>query len=176
MWGLRGHRETPVFRKSFNVFQIQWMRGRDFFYPPQLPTCIWLVVHVFLSWGGWIWIKLTAPPDSILKALFNFDSCAQIFGVIFSQSLGKQETRKSLLETSMTCLRGCGDLGEDSHREEGERKSEKEGRDAAWGPKQETDDIYIYIYICGRRSREVWAEEWGRKTIRIRIEEVKLIP
>lgn len=51
----------------------------------------------------------------------------------------------------MTCLRGFGDLGEDSHREEGDRKSEKEGRDAAWGPKQETDDIYI----CGRRRREV---------------------
>lgn len=27
----------------------------------------------------------------------------------------------------------------------GDRKSEKEGRDAAWGPKQETADIYIYM-------------------------------
>lgn len=59
-------------------------------------------------------------------------------------------------------------MGEDSHREEGDRKSEKEGRDAAWGPKQETDDIYIFIW-GRRRSRE----EWGRKIIRIRMEEVK---
>lgn len=32
MWGLRGHRETPVFRKSLNVFQIQWMREKGFFF------------------------------------------------------------------------------------------------------------------------------------------------
>lgn len=44
-------------------------------------------------------------------------------------------------------------MGEDSHREEGKRKSEKEGRDAAWGPKQETGDIDKYMYAGGGAGR-----------------------
>lgn len=41
----------------------------------------------------------------------------------------------------MLCLRGGGDLGR-IHMGGGGTKNEKEGRDAAWGPKQETDVIY----------------------------------
>lgn len=167
MWGLRGTARTPWDAGVPEVvFQIQWMRETGFFFYPPTTSNLCLACRACVSeLEGWIWRKLTAPPNSILKAMFNFDSCAQMFWVIFFSKASETKKPGSLLETSMTCLRGSGDLGEDSHREEGDRKSEKEGRDVAWGPKQETDDIYI----CRRRSRV----EWGRKIIRIRMEEVK---
>lgn len=120
---LRGHRDTPVLR-GYGCFPDSAHEG--YRHLSQLMTRVYLAAaHAFLGWVWWIWRNLTATPDLVLKAKRekkpNFDSCVQSLSFLLSKPR-KQGTRKSLLETSMLCLRGGGDLGRIHMGEEGQKE------------------------------------------------------